>query len=153
MEPQETTYYIACTYEAQMGSSWTEAILRAFFGTSRTRRESDYHGAYLTLSSQQEKIGSSPCCSSWGRMTRVVVLFSRVLSELLISRVFLVMLLLLSRVFSGFKIKALVVLVLATMAAPARALCPQFCQVLWFPNNSIIVFFSSLVRLVTFVTS
>ena len=152
MEPQETTYYIACTYEAQMGSSWTEATLKVFLGTSWTRRESDYHGAYLTLSSQQEKIGSSPCCSSWGRMTRVVVL-SRVLSELLISRVLLVVLLLLSRVFSGFKIKALVVLVLATMAAPARALCPQFCQVLWFPNNSIIVFFSSLVRLVTFVTS
>ena len=27
------------------------------------------------------------------------------------------------------KIKALIVLVLATMATPAKALCPQFCQV------------------------
>ena len=37
--------------------------------------------------------------------------------------------LLISRVFSGLKIKALVVLVLATMATPAKGLCPQFCQV------------------------
>ena len=51
-------------------------------------------------------------------MTRVVVLSSRIFYGLLISRV-----------FAGFKIKALVVLVLATMATPAKALCPQFCQV------------------------
>ena len=74
----------------------------------------------------EPKIGS-PCCFTWGRMTRVVVLISRIFSGLIVSRVFSG--LLISRVFSGLKIKALVVLVLATMATPAKALCPQFCQV------------------------
>ena len=79
----------------------------------------------------EPKFGS-PCCFTWGRMTRVVVPTStRVVGRMSMAKAVVSI----SRHFSGLlpskgpKINALVILVLVTLAAPTKALCPQFCQV------------------------